>query len=59
MQTEAAARIRQRALSERKLRDIAADLAGRACPPAGVVVADVADEASVAAMAASTAIRHP
>ena len=42
--------------SERKLRDIAEELAGRACPPAGVVVADVADEASVEAMAASTRV---
>lgn len=42
--------------SERKLRDIAEELAGRACPPAGVVVADVADQASVDAMAASTRV---
>ena len=42
--------------SERKLRDIAAELAGRACPPAGVLVADVADEASLRAMAASTRV---
>lgn len=42
--------------SEHKLRAIAEGLATRPCPPAGVVVADVSDDASLAAMAASTRV---
>lgn len=42
--------------SEGKLRALADRLAGRACPPAGVVVADVADEASLRAMARATRV---
>ncbi len=42
--------------SERKLRELADRLAGEPRPPAGVVVADVADDASVRAMARRTRV---
>ncbi len=42
--------------SERKLRELEERLSTRACPPTGRVVADVADDASLYAMAASTRV---
>lgn len=42
--------------SEAKLRDVQQRLSSRACPPDGIVVADISDEASIRAMARSTRV---